>query len=242
MNREEYCAQVLAGLRRLSQEEKEAVRAELEAHMEDHICALLDLGYDEQLAEERTMAAMGDPAEVGREMDRQYPRYWDRITGVSVIVSIVMIFVMVLGIGSLGFLWDSIAFRFRAPVNYSAMDYAVEEDRDIRVTVGNDVLRVYRVSVGFKEGERVAEVAVCTYDRIPGGIVSRQLLNRLTAESQRGEARWDGGRGGGGGHWLAEYTRLRAPVQPGDDHITLRYEWLGETAVIDVPLPKEGAS
>ena len=112
--------------------------------MEDHICALLELGYDERLAEERTMAAMGDPAEVGREMDKQYPRYWDRITGVSVIVSIVMIFVMVLGIGSLGFLWDSVAFRFRAPENRSAMDYTAEEERDIRVTVGNDVLRVYR--------------------------------------------------------------------------------------------------
>ncbi len=242
MKREEYCAQVLSALRHLSREEREAVRAELEAHMEDHVSALLELGYGEQLAEERTMAAMGDPAEVGREMDKQYPRYWDRLTGVSAIVSVVMIFVMVLGVGSLGFLWDSIAFRFRAPVNYSAMDYAVEEDREIRVTVGNDVLRVYRVSVGFKEGERVAEVAVCTYDRIPGGVVSEQLLNRLTAESQRGETRWDGGRGGGGGHWLAGYTRLWTPIQPGDDHITLRYEWLGETVTVDVPLPEEVAS
>ena len=242
MDRAEYCAQVLSHLRRLSREEKEAVRAELEEHMEDHICALLELGYDERLAEERTMAAMGDPAEVGREMDKQYPRYWDRITGVSVIVSIVMIFVMVLGIGSLGFLWDSVAFRFRAPENRSAMDYTAEEERDIRVTVGNDVLRVYGVSVGVKEGERVAEVAVCTYDRIPGGIVSGKLLDCLTAESQRGETRWDGGHGGGGGHWLAEYTRLRAPVRLGDDHITLRYERLGETVLIDIPLPEEVGS
>lgn len=242
MKREEYCAQVLAGLRHLSCDEKEAVRAELEAHMEDHICALLDLGYDQQLAEERTMAAMGDPEEVGREMDKQYPRYWDKITGASAIVSVVMIFVMVLGIGSLGFLWDSIAFRFRAPVNRSDMAYTAEEERDIRAAVGNDVLRVYRISVGTKEGERVAEAAVCTYDRIPGGIVSQRLLSRLTAESQRGEMRWDGGRGGGGGHWLAEYALLRAPVQPGDDHITLRYQWLGESVTVDVPLPEEVAS
>lgn len=242
MGREEYCAQVLAALRHLSREEKEAVRAELEAHMEDHACALMELGYDEQLAEERTMAAMGDPAEVGREMDRQYPRYWDRLTGVSVAISIVMVFVMVLGIGSLGFLWDSIAFRFRAPVNRSDMAYAAEEERDIRVVVGNDVLRVYRISVGDKEGERVAEVAVCSYDRIPGGIVSAKLLDCLTAESQRGETRWDGGRGGGGGHWLAEYARLRAPVRPGDDHITLRYERFGQSVTVDVPLPEEGGA
>ena len=56
MNRSEYCAQVLSHLRRLSRREREAVRAELEEHMEDRVCALLDLGYDQSLAEERTMA------------------------------------------------------------------------------------------------------------------------------------------------------------------------------------------
>lgn len=239
MDRAEYCARVLAGLRHLSRREREAVRRELEDHIEDHVRALLDLGYDEQLAEERTMAAMGDPAEVAREMEKQYPRYWDAVTGVSVIISIVMIFVMVLGIGSLGFLWDSVAYRFRPPESRGAMDYAVTEDRDIRVTVGNDVLRVYRISVYVEEGERLAEAAVCTYDRIPGGTVSRNLLDCLTAESQRGELRRYGRSGGGGGHWQAEYARLRAPVRPGDDHITLRYAWLGETVLIDVPLPEE---
>ena len=43
-------------------------------------------------------------------------------------------------------------------------------------------------------------------------------------------------------HWLAEYTRLRAPVRLGDDHITLRYERLGETVLIDIPLPEEVGS
>ena len=39
MNRSEYCAQVLSHLRRLSRREREAVRAELEEHMEDRVCA-----------------------------------------------------------------------------------------------------------------------------------------------------------------------------------------------------------
>ena len=242
MDRSSYCAQVLSRLRRLSREEREAVQAELEEHIEDHVRALLDLGYEAQLAEERTMAAMGDPAEVGREMERQYPRYWEIVTGISVIISIVMIFVMVLGIGSLGFLWDSVVYRFRPPESRGAMVYAVTEDRDIRVTVGSDVLRVYRISVYVEEGERLAEAFVCTYDRIPGGTVSRKLLDCLTAESQRGELRRYGRSSGGGGHWQAEYAHLLAPVRPGDDHITLRYAWLGETVLIDVPLPEEAGS
>lgn len=76
MTRWEYTDRVLSGLRRLTGPEREAVRAELDAHIEDHICDLLDLGYDEELAEERTMQRMGDPAEVSRELNKQYPLRW----------------------------------------------------------------------------------------------------------------------------------------------------------------------
>lgn len=67
---------MLATLRRMTKREKEAVRAELDGHIEDHICALMELGYSEELAEERTMLRMGDPAEIGRELNRQYPLGW----------------------------------------------------------------------------------------------------------------------------------------------------------------------
>ena len=55
MTRKEYSENVLAQLRRLTPEEKQDVLAELDTHMEDRICALLELGYDEALAEERVM-------------------------------------------------------------------------------------------------------------------------------------------------------------------------------------------
>ena len=76
MTRREYTDRVVACLRGPTKEELEAIRAELDAHIEDHICDLLDLGYDEALAEERTMMWMGDPEEVGRELDKQYPMRW----------------------------------------------------------------------------------------------------------------------------------------------------------------------
>ena len=65
--------QVLANLRRVTPDERAAIRGEIDGHIEDHICDLIELGYDEKLAEERAMAAMGDPEEVGRELDKQYP-------------------------------------------------------------------------------------------------------------------------------------------------------------------------
>ena len=76
MTRGEYIREVSASLKRLTKREREAIRAELDGHMEDHMESLRELGYEEEEAEERTLAAMGDPAEVGRELNRQYPFRW----------------------------------------------------------------------------------------------------------------------------------------------------------------------
>ncbi|MBM6911672.1 permease prefix domain 1-containing protein, partial [Oscillibacter valericigenes] len=73
MTRGEYIREVSASLKRLTKREREAIRRELDGHMEDHMESLRELGYDEELAEERTIAAMGDPEEVGRELNKQYP-------------------------------------------------------------------------------------------------------------------------------------------------------------------------
>ena len=76
MTRSTYIQAVFSHLKRLTKREREAIRRELDGHMEDHMEALRALGYDEALAEERTIAAMGDPEEVGRELNRQYPFRW----------------------------------------------------------------------------------------------------------------------------------------------------------------------
>lgn len=241
MTREAYLEQVSAQLKRLTGEERMTVRQELADHMEDHICAFLELGYDEPLAEERTLALMGDPVEVGRGLNRQYPRGWLILSRVAVTVTVVLCVMAVLSIGMVGFLWESVLWRFSPPEITTSLEVERSQEVDLRVRIGNDVLRVYRISVGWKDGEYLAEAAVCAYDRIPGGVVSHRMLACLQAEDQRGKT-WQGGGSGGGGHWLGEYRWKRTPVRPGDDHITLRYERFGETVAVDVPLPEGGAS
>ena len=49
MDRWTYVEQVLANLRRVTPDERAAIREELDGHIEDHICDLLELGYDAKL-------------------------------------------------------------------------------------------------------------------------------------------------------------------------------------------------
>lgn len=241
MTREAYLHEVLARLKRLTGDERQSVRQELEDHMEDHVCGLLELGWDREAAEARTLELMGDPAEVGQALNRQYPRFWLIVSRAAIAVTAAVCVMGLLSFGMLGFFWESLTWRVWPPEIRS--DLAVECSRkvDIRARIGNDVLRVYRVDLGRKDGEYLAEAAVCVYDRFPGGIVSNRLLSCLRAEDQRGESRQVSG-GRGGGHWLGEYRWKRIPVRPGDAYMVLRYERFGETVRLKIPLPEWGAS
>lgn len=255
-DRQAYCARVLSGLRGLSRREREEVRAELADHMEDHAQALLDLGYDEQLAEERTLASMGDPAEVARELAKQYPRRWRVVTGVSLVLCAFVLFSAFSSSFNrkmAGYAWESIVCRFSpweteeiaAGMDYLREPYfpvsGVTEAVDIRRDIGDEVLWIYRITVGEQDGRLTAEAAACVYHKIPGGLVSLQAFNELWPESQRGERQVLAHQGTISNPMMYQLL-LRAPVQPGDDHITVRYEWMGERVAVDVPLPEGGAS
>lgn len=106
--------------------------------------------------------------------------------------------------------------------------------------MGNDVLHVYRISVGQDDtlGEQVAEVMFCTYDRIPGGIVSHQFAWAFL-ENPRGEQAVSGS---GRGNWRVEYRSILVPVQKEDPSVTLCYEAFGEQVRLELPLPGREAA
>lgn len=230
------------------------------------------------------MAAMGDPAQVGREMAKQYPRGWNVVTGVSLVLCAFVLFSALSGSDNrrmIGYAWDSLVYRVFPPGPETVIAGTVSpreikpvsgvtEAVDIRRTVGDNVLRVYQITVGTQdsqtaaqtriyeggyqdgalaaeaaippeEGQLTAEAAVCLYHRIPGGLVAMPSFNNLTVESQRGDQQVPFRRGAVANPMMWQVF-LRSPVQPGDDHITLRCAWLGESVTIDVPLPEEGAS
>ena len=76
----------------------EAIRAELAAHMEDHAAALMERGVPEEEATKQAVAAMGDPEEIGRELDKSHSPLlgWLHIcfgwfTGIAIYFSVVIV-------------------------------------------------------------------------------------------------------------------------------------------------------
>ena len=242
MNREEYTRRVLSALGRLTPKEISAVRAEIDGHIEDHMAYLLDLGYDEQLAEARTMAAMGDPEEVGRELNKQYPLFWLVAGRIAFAVTAILCAVILFRLPMLSNTWDNLQARLRP--NYVCNLAAMERSHavDIRRPIGNDILYIHQVSVGIDQANEVltAEVSVCAYDPIPGGTVSQNIDLGLSIENQRGESFWDGGRGGSTMTGGAVYHCRYVPVEPEDEYVMLFYDGFGEHIRCRVPLPKEG--
>ena len=121
MDRKTYIDTVLSTLRRVTGDEKLAIRAELDGHIEDHMEGLLELGYDEALAEERTLAAMGDPKEVGRELNRQYTGWgWVLLSRAAVLLTAVLCIQALLGLGVSFFaLSNTTIIRFGFPLRSS---------------------------------------------------------------------------------------------------------------------------
>ena len=238
MDRKTYIDSVLSALRHVTGDERLAIRAELAGHIEDHMEGLIELGYEPELAEQRTLAAMGDPKEVGRELNKQYTGWgFVLLSRAAVLLTVVLCIQALLGIGILGNLWDSVCARVY-PEELENHTPAATERLNICVPVGNDILRIYRVSRVTREGVPAIGISLCAYDRLPGGVVSDRLLPGVWIEDQRGEAlEWLSG-GSGRGNFGADYQLRYVPVEPSDTFITLRYERFGEDITVEIPLPE----
>ena len=117
------------------------IRAELEAHIEDRCAALEELDYPPELAAERTLAAMGDPVEVGRTLDREHPVWIGWLWLVSVVAVFLMAIVVVIEVqessGMLERFWDRIAETV-APIPPEERWPELDENFDAQAAYGFD--------------------------------------------------------------------------------------------------------
>lgn len=243
MDRSEYCAQVLSHLRRLSRGERAAVRAELEEHIEDHVRALLDLGYDPQLAEQRTMAAMGDPAEVGREMEKQYPRGW-MILGRAAMALTLLLALFLAGplLERVPAAWESLAVRC-APKAVLDISKRREDfdplgldawDLDAEAVVRDVHFRVYQAGYDPEGRARIA-VACWRTNPFQGG------LDYGLYDSYSLWARVDGEETGIAVQTTSESISLYGVWAGPGQTLTITWEVYGERATVSITLPEVGS-
>lgn len=231
MKREDYVRQVLDQLVLVTDREQAAIRAELDGHIEDHICDLLDLGYDEALAEERTMLLMGDPQEVGRELNKQYPFGWLVVADVARVLTFFLIALLIIFPRD-GSVFKAVAMHFDPPVMARELqEPEAETPLDDRIPIGNDVLRLVWIA---RRGDE-AELYAVSYDRFPLGRVGGMDLH-LETERGGSVAR---NSGISRNPWYSWYN-MKVALEDGDTYVTLRCERYGDTVEHRIPLPEVG--
>lgn len=88
----EFCKQVCSQVR--WKPAHRDITQELQAHIEDYMEELLLHGTSPEEAEQRAVAAMGDPADIGRQLDAQHHPVWGwllRLTSIAMMASILFL-------------------------------------------------------------------------------------------------------------------------------------------------------
>lgn len=242
MTRKEYTDAVLAVLRHVTRREREAIRREIDGHIEDHMEDLLELDYPPELAEERTLSAMGDPGEVGRALNRQYPFRW--LVAARTAMALTIAAVLLMGSGLLGFLsntGDNLRARF-CPETLVAVEYhsdhldAVKE-LDLRAELEDVTVRVYQAGLTNASGGGMAYVALSCWNDNPF-VEPPELINTFGWEEVlriTGSSCGLPPSGGTGSKWTFVYE---VPVNYGDT-VEITYERWGRSFRLSVPLPWE---
>lgn len=174
-----FCSAVTDMVCNATRQEKAAIRRELAEHLEDHAAYLMEQGASKETAATAAVAAMGDPAEIGRTINQKYPRRWRilypfcKTLAILCIVLAMYPFLFVGIFPQLGDIWESVQAK-----HYVSDDEGVLP-MDAEIAVGNQVLRLYGVKYDLYFNEPELVLYFLTYDRIPWHNASENLITLL---------------------------------------------------------------
>ncbi len=242
MTRKEYTETVLSALRHVTRREREAIRAEIDGHIEDHMADLLELDYPPELAEERTLSAMGDPTEVGEKLDLQYRLHWYFSRGMLILFSVCAVLAGWLWVSYAADMQDSLLLALQERVRPDLSHHfgpsgavVAEKQLNVEIPVENDVVRVLRIctycSIPWKE--RMVYVNVDSYDSFPLGFADNQTLILESQGGTQAEIRVTGSN-----PWWHTGDGAVA-IDEEDTYITLRCKRDGASAELRILLPEE---
>ena len=235
MTRREFCARVRKHLKRATDAEWESIRREILGHVEDRMEDFQRSGFDQEAAEIRAVAAMGEPEEIGDALNRQLSPFWLVLSRVSTACIALLCCGLVLSL-PVGFarVFDNLQARLAPGSGFRGPEEGyIRQEVDVRLSIRSDVLRVYWVDLSADKG--LAEVHYCLYDKNPLGDTANNIDNYIQVREPNGSwGRYIGGGQGSAGVWYLELSGV--PVERGQETITLRYDRFGDHLTLEIPL------
>jgi len=237
-NYNSFCDKVCSYIDYATGKEIEGVRKELCDHLDDHAQALIDIGRSPEEAEVAAILAMGDPEDIGREMNMQFPFVWLLLSRASAILAVLLIICLISPlINQLGLNLDNIRYR-TSPISCTTYKYTHQIDHRIEIPHTNDIAYFYAYALEYdeKQNQHYAVLGLVTYDKNVFGIVSNYSheFSFLIDDMEL--------RCGGGGMIRASGAQFRyeVPVSKGQENVIAVYEHLGERIELEIPLSWEG--
>ena len=150
MSDQEFCRAVLDQIPRATAAGREDICRELMEHLEDHREALMEGGLDEAAAQARSVEAMGDAGEIGRQWNARLSPLWLWVGRVCRAAAILLLAALLIRPGSiLSCAVDSLQARWCDDPVESAIhpDAVWIREVDLRVQLHDQVIRVHRVAL-----------------------------------------------------------------------------------------------
>jgi len=239
----EFCDGVVREMPRATGREKEDVRWELTDHLLEHRDMLVEHGYDELEAERRAIAAMGDPAEIGRAWNEKLSPFW---LWAGRIAKAVCIALLVCNCTTwwyfAGNTLENLRVRTASPARLAEefikqdkkLGLIAAQELDIEREMGGQVVRIYRAELREPDGvwswKNLKIYAVCYAKNPLAPSLNGDVLRWMTCN---GERAFSAGGGGGGGE---THRSITFQVDEDIEKVCLALDYLGNSFSVDVEL------
>ena len=236
MNRRDYTAAVLKGLRHVTESEKEQIRKELDGHMEDHMLELMELGWEAEDAEEKAAACMGDPMEVSAALQKCYSYGWLIVNRVLGVLLVLLVLLSVSEFALMGrAVFQNQQARFSPMSQMGAEEQKrVKQELDMELLCGNSIVKFYALG----ENERgELEVHWCIRNKRPFRYVTSGIRIRYYLPQDMERELF-----GGGGYFSnasIRYGNDDVELPKGTESVVVVVSWLDQEQRLEIPITWE---
>lgn len=238
-----FCDRVCSYIDHATDKEKRQIHKELSDHIEDHAQALIELGRSPEEAKAAAIVAMGDPEEIGREMNKQYPYIWLLISRIAAVIAVILALLLIDPIAThLGHAKDNLTARYAPMELYgefqNPIDYRVElpDTGDIAYFFSMDI----EENTDSRMGDYCAKIGLCIYDsNIFGRVTNHSNSFRfyMNVDEEHGDWLFTSGNGFKSSHVICSEHRVY--ISEGQETIYAKYQWRDDEIIIEIPIDWE---